>query len=109
MNDLLSKVVPEAQRFYTVVGNELHLAVTATMYSLEEELREWAQDIIKRDCPELEYVRADNGPARKIGDDLDRKEVNMVFVFAEPVTLAQINAREAGAFRTTLGNLRKAA
>lgn len=104
MASLLDLLDADAAGFYKEVSDELHINVIADLYDDDERLKEWASRMISRDCPtgDLELVRMENGAKREPGDGLDRREINLVFVFGRTVTLEDLNREAENGFRTTL-------
>lgn len=104
MTSLLALLNEDATKFYREVSGELHLPVIADMYDDGDHLKEWASEMIARDCPtgDLEFVRIENGAKREDGDGLDRRDINLVFVFGRVITLEDLNRKADLGFRTTL-------
>ena len=104
MSTLLSLLELAAVQFYKDAGTELRQSVIAGMYDSRHELEDWAAQMIARDCPtgDLELIRIENGAKREPGDGLDRRDVNLVFVYGRIITLEDLNREAENGFRTTL-------
>lgn len=104
MASLLDLLEPDARDSYNVVNGELHINVIADMYDDNGHLEEWAHRMINRDCPtgDLEFIGIENGAKREPGDGLDRRDINLVFIFGRGITLEDLNHAANQGFRTTL-------
>ena len=101
--NLIEYVVESQRKWFTPVGNELHLVdVICSIYDYPEDHAKFAQDVIKQDCPGLEYIGCIFGSPRD--KDMSRKEEYRTFIFALPVTPEVVNSRCTG-FNTKLGDV----